>query len=56
MARMVRLVLDVCPPRQVWCDGCMTSARFVCNVVQLKDDGVRLVSTASKCAVCDGLQ
>lgn len=37
----------------LWCDTCLTSARYEIDISVLSDDGVSPISCASGCARCD---
>jgi len=54
MARVVSLTITAGTPRlHLWCDRCMTSARFEVDFYTLTDDGPHRLGTVNRCARCD---
>lgn len=53
MARIVKVCLDVMPPREEWCDRCLTTSLVVVDIMRLRDTGVELVESVRKCWRCD---
>jgi len=56
MARTVKVIVTLTPgtPRlHLWCDRCMTSARFEVDVYTLTDEGPHRLATINRCTRCD---
>lgn len=41
------------PRTHIWCDTCMTFARFEVDALVLGADGVQVVGTVRQCIKCD---
>jgi len=41
------------PRLHLWCDRCLTSARYEMDLLRLGDDGVSVMGTFTRCHRCD---
>lgn len=56
MAKPTELIIQLAsgePRDGLWCDTCLTSARFEIDLYRLADDGPRLIGSMNRCARCD---
>jgi len=50
---LVITIVPGTPRRDIWCDRCLTSARWEVSIYRLADDGPHEFGKVRRCARCD---
>ena len=53
-AELVIHLVTGAPRLNIWCDTCLTPARYEVDYYRLTGSGPRIMGTIARCARCDG--